>query len=48
MPGLIEGHGHFLSMGSNLVNLNLLETKSWNEILAKVQEKVSKENQEPD
>ncbi|MBK9721041.1 MAG: amidohydrolase [Saprospiraceae bacterium] len=43
MPGLIEGHGHFLSMGSNLVNLNLLETKSWNEILAKVQEKVSKE-----
>ncbi len=38
MPGLIEGHGHFLSMGKSLMNLNLLNTKSWKEIIDSVSE----------
>ncbi len=29
MPGLIEGHGHFISMGRGLSQLNLLHTHSW-------------------
>jgi predicted amidohydrolase YtcJ len=33
MPGLIEGHGHFLGLGESLINLNLLDTKSWDEIV---------------
>jgi len=44
MPGLIEGHGHFLGLGESLVNLNLLDTKSWDEIVHLVQEKVKTAN----
>jgi hypothetical protein len=33
MPGLIEGHGHFMGLGSSLVNLNLMSTRSWPEIV---------------
>ncbi len=40
MPGFIEGHGHFTGVGSSLVNLNLLNSKNWNEIVAQVAEKV--------
>lgn len=32
MPGLIEGHGHFSSLGRSLRNLNLMSTVSWKEI----------------
>ena len=32
MPGFIEGHGHFSSLGKNLMELDLLATHSWNEI----------------
>lgn len=39
MPGLIEGHGHFSSLGRSLLNLNLISTKSWQEIVALVAEK---------
>ena len=39
MPGLIEGHGHFSGFGSSLINLNLLHTKSWEEIVDKVKNK---------
>ena len=39
MPGLIEGHGHFSSLGESLVKLNLSATKSWQEIAAMVAEK---------
>ena len=41
MPGFIEGHGHFSGMGSSLVNLNLLNTKSWNEVLSKVEDQLA-------
>lgn len=40
MPGFIEGHGHFSGLGSSLINLNLLKTKSWEEIVNMVKEKV--------
>lgn len=38
-PGLIEGHGHFSSLGRSLQNLNLMNTKSWEEIVGLVGEK---------
>ncbi len=39
MPGFIEGHGHFAGLGQSLLNLNLLTTKSWQEITGLVAEK---------
>lgn len=40
MPGFIEGHGHFSGLGGSLMNLNFLRSKSWEEIVAMVAEKV--------
>ena len=40
IPGFIEGHGHFSGVGTAQVNLNLMNTKSWDEIVAMVAEKV--------
>jgi predicted amidohydrolase YtcJ len=44
MPGFIEGHGHFIGLGQSLQNINLLNTKSWDEIVREValQVKLSK------
>lgn len=39
MPGLIEGHGHFSSLGRSLQNINLLHTESWAAVVAQVAEK---------
>ena len=36
MPGFIEGHGHFSSLGLNLIHLDLLATTSWNDIIDSV------------
>ncbi len=36
IPGLIEGHGHFLSLGMTRQNLELAETKTWDEIVGMV------------
>lgn len=36
MPGFIEGHGHFSGLGYSLINLNFLNSKSWEEIVAEV------------
>lgn len=40
MPGWIEGHGHFSGIGRSLQNLNLLKSKSWEQIVGQVKEKV--------
>lgn len=40
IPGLIEGHGHFSGLGQSLMNLNFLKSKSWDEIVAMVAERV--------
>lgn len=41
MPGFIEGHGHFSGMGYNLIQLDLMDTKSWDEIVDSVAAKVA-------
>ena len=35
-PGLIEGHGHFATLGSSKMMLNLYDTKNWDQIVAMV------------
>ncbi|WP_370390988.1 amidohydrolase [uncultured Winogradskyella sp.] len=39
-PGLIEGHGHFMGLGYNELNLDLLGTKSYQDIIDAVAERV--------
>lgn len=39
-PGLIEGHGHFMGLGYNEINLDLMQTSSYQEIVDAVAEKV--------
>jgi len=41
-PGLIEGHGHFMNLGYNELNLDLLNTKSYEAIVAAVEERVAR------
>src|SRR5688572_13405323 len=42
IPGFIEGHGHFGGVGEAQLNLNLMNVKSWNEIVAMVEQEVKK------
>ena len=42
MPGFIEGHGHFSGLGSSLMNLNFLKSRSWATIVKQVEEAVKK------
>lgn len=37
IPGLIEGHGHFLGLGQSLMMLNLSKAKTWEEIVRQVE-----------
>ncbi|HRF39998.1 MAG TPA: amidohydrolase family protein, partial [Saprospiraceae bacterium] len=37
MPGFIEGHGHYAGLGSSLMNLNFLKSKSWDDIVKLVE-----------
>tara|TARA_R110002096_G_scaffold17720_4_gene61160 strand:+ start:15655 stop:17379 length:1725 start_codon:yes stop_codon:yes gene_type:complete len=39
-PGLIEGHGHFMGLGYNELNLDLINTTSYQEIIDAVAERV--------
>ncbi|GAA4960845.1 amidohydrolase [Algibacter aquimarinus] len=39
-PGLIEGHGHFMGLGYNELNLDLINTKSYQEIIDAVAKRV--------
>ncbi len=39
-PGLIEGHGHFMGLGHNELNLDLMHTTSYQEIIDAVTERV--------
>jgi predicted amidohydrolase YtcJ len=36
MPGFIEGHGHFHSLGKMLIQLDLLESRNWAQIVDSV------------
>ena len=42
IPGFIEGHGHFTGIGEGKLNLDLMNTKSWDEIVAMVAQAVEK------
>jgi predicted amidohydrolase YtcJ len=42
MPGFIEGHGHFTGIGEGKLGLELMNTKSWDEILHMVADAVEK------
>lgn len=42
MPGFIEGHGHFLSLGYSLMRLDLTHARNWNEIVQMVQTEAEK------
>jgi len=35
-PGFIEGHGHFTGIGRSLMNIDLREARSWDEIVEKI------------
>jgi len=41
MPGLIDGHGHFNALGQSVVNLNFLNTTSWQQVLDQTAERAS-------
>lgn len=36
IPGFIEGHGHFMGLGSSKLQLDLTTASSWNDIVAQV------------
>jgi predicted amidohydrolase YtcJ len=36
IPGFIEGHGHFMSLGEALTELDLTKARDWDEIVAEV------------
>jgi len=36
IPGFIEGHGHFMSLGESKTVLNLRDARNWDEIVAQV------------
>jgi predicted amidohydrolase YtcJ len=40
IPGFIESHGHFTSIGRSKMQLNLMDVKNWDEIIAMVAEAV--------
>lgn len=37
VPGFIEGHGHFTGIGASLVNLDLRDARSWDEVVERVE-----------
>lgn len=41
-PGFIEGHGHIMGVGYNELNLDLLNVKSYDEMVERVREAVAK------
>ena len=40
IPGFIEGHGHFTGVGEAQLDLNLMTARTWDEIVAMVEEAV--------
>src|SRR5262245_48061840 len=42
VPGFIEGHGHFMSLGESLMTLDLRGARDWDTIVAQVREAAAK------
>jgi predicted amidohydrolase YtcJ len=40
VPGLIDGHGHFMSLGESLMGIDLKKAQTWDEIISMVAEEV--------
>jgi len=40
IPGFIDSHGHFTSIGQSKMQLNFMDVKNWDEIIAMVEEAV--------
>lgn len=40
IPGLTDSHGHFMSMGESLINLDLASVQNWDDVIALVAEAV--------
>lgn len=38
MPGFVESHAHFVSLGESLINIKLNKAKNWDEIIAIVEQ----------
>ncbi len=41
IPGLIEGHGHFMGVGEASLQLDLMDVANWDEVVAMVEEAVA-------
>ena len=41
-PGIIEGHGHLMGVGYNALNLDLMDVKSYDELIERVREAAKK------
>ena len=41
IPGLIEGHGHYMGVGRSTLQLNLMEVANWDEVIAMVEAAVA-------
>ncbi|MCP4725322.1 MAG: amidohydrolase family protein, partial [bacterium] len=42
VPGLIDCHGHYMSLGESLMGIDLKSAKTWDEIVGMVAEEVKK------
>lgn len=42
VPGLIEGHGHFMGLGQSRMVIDLMDVTSWDEIVRRVGEAATK------
>ena len=40
VPGIIDGHGHFMSLGESLMGIDLRTVQTWDEIVSMVAEEV--------
>ena len=40
VPGFIEGHGHFVSLGQSMLVLDLRSARSWQDVISEVQQAV--------
>lgn len=47
-PGFIDAHAHFLNYGLSLQNADLVDTKSWDEVLQRLQQFKQQKNIQPD
>ncbi len=47
VPGFIEGHGHYMGLGQALMQLDLMDTSTWDEIVALVDSAATEEDAGP-